>query len=140
MINVGIIYDDFNEDVQVQVVRDLLILAGQWDIQVNDQGKMLPNELLDQLQCKSTEDKPDLYVVYKTTEEWPKYPNEGVEVVKRDMKPDDASIGLDPNPRVGYFLKPQGRGYTNRTEMYLNRRHPQGKGVINPWVSLIWGP
>ncbi len=138
MTSVGLIYDQMNLDVQTQIVRDLLVLAGDFKFDVFDQQQQFDTNLLKQLELKSTEIPPSLYIVYKTGETWPKSPA-GITTVQRDMCPPQEKMSLDPNPKIGYYLNPQGRDGANLTERYLNRSYPRGNGVVNPLITLLWG-
>jgi hypothetical protein len=135
---VGFLFTEFNDNVRSQLVRDLMILKGTWDFAVSDPEAMLTDDFLSKLDLVRTQEKPTLLLVYKTTKDWPKFPY-SIPTVKRDLEPSSAEIMLDPNPHVGYYLKDQGRDGANRTEQYLNRMHPSGKGIINPMVQMIWG-
>jgi len=137
MSTVGLVYDKLTDDVLAQIVRDLLILQGGWDFDVNDVSKEISPGWIASLGLGETLTSPDLYVVYKVGDTWPEVPN-GSQCVKRDLKVTDAGIGLDPGPKVGYYLKPQGRTGSNLTERYLNRAYPKGRGVIDPLVMLLW--
>lgn len=135
---VGFAFDEFTDDVQAQVVRDLLILLGDWDLSVSDPSCVLTDELLNQLGVTRSEAPATLMLVYKVGQKWPEL-NTSVPTVKRDLHPDYGGQGLDCNPHIGYYLKDQGRDGANRTEQYLNRAYPKGKGLVNPVVTLIWG-
>lgn len=135
---VGFAFTEFNDNVRTQLVRDMLILLGTWQFKVSDPQAVLTDSLLSHLGLERTTDKPTILLVYKTTQVWPKTPY-STPSVRRDLQPSDVEIGLDPTPAVGYYLKEQGRDGANRTEQYLNRMHPKGKGIVNPLVQLMWG-
>jgi len=138
MTVVGLIYDQMTDDVKAQIVRDLLILNGRWDVAARDvTGNFDMSVLAGIGVAVETEKLPELYVVYKTGKEWPKSPT-GIPAVNRDMCPDTTTDTLDFNEKVGYYLKPQGRDGANLTEMYLNRAYPKGNGVVDPLVVLLW--
>lgn len=135
---IGFVADQITDDVQAQMVRDLLILSGEWDIFVSDPGSILEDALLDQLGLSRDPSPPTLMLVYKTGDIWPTVETD-VPVVKRDLKPDDCAPTLDGREQVGYYLAEQGRDGANRTEQFLNRAYPKGKGLVNPLVTLTWG-
>ena len=135
---VSLISDGLNEDLSAQVIRDLLILSGQWDLRVNADQSLVSDSTLDQLGLERTDADPTIQIVYKIGDAWPQS-NLSCPRVKRDLKPAKSADALDTSPHVGYYLRPQGRDSANLTEMYLNRAYPKGKGVVNPMVSLIWG-
>lgn len=138
MTSVGIIYDEMTEDVKAQITRDLIILNAEWDFDLVDPAGKLDISILDMLGLKTTVELPSIYVVYKTGDEWPPSPL-GVERVERDMCPSDGSPRLDPNAHVGYHLKPQGRDGASLTERYLHRSYPRGRGIVDPFVLMLWG-
>lgn len=135
---VGFAFDEFTDDVQAQLVRDLLILLGTWDVVISDPDMMLTDELLSQLGVVRSGDAPTLQLVYKVGNSWPETIS-GIPTVKRDLRPDSIGPCLNGEDHVGYYLKPQGRESSNRTEQYLNRAYPKGKGVVNPLVTMTWG-
>ena len=135
--SVGVVYDVYTEDVQAQIVRDLLILLGQWEVAVYDPANQIDQSFLDQLYVEKTSQKPDMYLAYKTGEKWPKTPL-GVEVVKRDLNPEDVGIELDLEPKTGHYIREQGRDGASLTERYLGRSHPKGNGVTDPLVVMLW--
>lgn len=135
---VGLIYGEMNEDVKAQITRDLIILNADWDFDLVDPAGKLDIGLLDMLNIKTTVELPTIYLVYKTGEKWPDSPL-GVQRVERDMCPSNANTGLDPSERVGYYLKPQGRDGANLTERYLHRSYPRGRGIVDPFVLMLWG-
>ncbi len=138
MNSVGIVYDQMNDSVKTQVVRDFLMLSAEFsDLAYNDAGGSMDKSYMEQLGIPATDDPPVLYVVYKTEDAWPQTPG-NVPRVERDLRPDDVGPRLDGSPSVGYYLKPQGRSGANLTERYLNRSAPRGKGVVNPLVLLLW--
>lgn len=131
--------DEYTDDVQAQLIRDLLILSGNWDVALWDPKNLVDQSLLDQLAIeKAGGSKISLCILYKTGDDWPEAPSDVGTTVERDLKPDDTSPGLRKDS-VGFFLRPQGRGETNRTQHYLNRAYPKGKGIVNPLVQTMWG-
>ena len=132
---VGILFDEMNSQVQCQITRDLMTLHGEFDVEVNTNDHAV-QQWLGSLQIPPTTAQPDLYLVYRV-KDWPAVPA-GAEIVKRDLKPRSADISIDPNPKIGYFLKDQGRPGANRTEQYLNRQAPRGKGITDPAVIMMW--
>lgn len=138
MNSVGIIYDQMTDSVKTQIVRDFLMLSGEFsDLAYHDPAGSLDKTYMDELGIPATDDPPVLYVVYKTEDAWPKTPP-NVPRVERDLKPANAGTSLSGEPAPGYYLKPQGRSGANLTERYLNRSAPRGKGVVNPLVLLLW--
>ena len=135
---VGIVYDELNSTVEVQIVRDLLVLGGQWDIAVNDLGGKVDPKLFSEMGIPQVTSPIELCIVYKFGKDWPEHP-EGVETVERDLHVSDVEVGLDPEVKIGYYLKPQGRDGANLTERYLNRSYPRGRGIIDPLVTMMWG-
>lgn len=135
---VGLVYDRMDSRVELQVLRDVITLSQKWNIAVNDAGGNVNLELLRLSGVELTDDEPVLYLVYKTGEEWP-YSEPGVQVVRRDLQIKKADTHMNPNPEVGYFLRPQGRDGANLTELYLNRTAPRGNGLSNALVVLLWG-
>lgn len=139
MNSVGIVYDEMTDSVEAQITRDFLLLSGEFsDLAYFDQKGEVSKEIMDQLGIPKTEIPPILYVVYKTGDEWPST-DHTIERVERDLKPDVQGPKLYGDPKVGYFLKPQGRPGANLTERYMNRSYPRGKGVVNPLMLLMWG-
>lgn len=139
MINsVGILYDQMNGDVEVQVLRDLMLLQGQFpDIWVNDPGGKMDPEMLKRIDVSLTTDPPALIINYKVGPEF-LHTDPNMEVVERDLSPPNNAQSLDGDPRVGYYLQPQGRDGTNLTELYLNRAYPRGHGITDPLVVYLW--
>lgn len=137
---VGILYDRMTDDVKAQITRDFLLLGCEFrDIAFLDKDGAMDSALMAELEIpRVTEGKPTLYIVYKTGKEWPDSPSDVVRV-ERDLCPSDVANKLDPTPRVGYYLKPQGRTGANLTERYLNRSYPKGKGFVNQWMLHMWG-
>ena len=131
--------DQYTENVEVQLTRDLMILLGEWDLALWDPKKVFSESILQQLGIRRAGGSNiALCISYKTGDEWPETPTD-VPVVERDLKPNDRGGMLDSREHVGFYLTPQGKGVTNRAEFYLNRAHPRGKGVANPLVTLLWG-
>lgn len=135
---VGFAFNEFNDNVRSQLVRDLLILRGEWEFDVSDPQGVLTDDFLEKLDLVRSREKPTLVIVYKTGKDWPKV-SYSIPKVERDLEPTSEEISIDPNPGVGYYLKEQGRDGANRTEQYLNRMYPRGKGVTNPLVLMQWG-
>ena len=131
--------DDFTEGVKAQLTRDLLVLKGQWDVALWDPKRLVPDSLLELLDIPRAGGDIALCILYKTRDTWPKAPTTSTSCVERDLCPDDKSPSLRGDPEVGYFLRPQGKGMTNRTEYYLNRAYPKGKGISSPLIQLLWG-
>ena len=133
---VCIVYETMNESVKVQVLRDFLRLSCEFAVSIADPKGLMDKALLDEIGI--TQALPGspvaLYVVYKTGEKWPQTPNE-IPRVERDLCPPDGSPTLSGEPRVGYFLKPQGRSGANLTMRYLNRSYPRGRGFVQPWLQ-----
>lgn len=139
MNSVGIVYDKMNDNVEAQVTRDFLLLSGEFTgLAYFDPKGEVSAEIMYELGIPKTEVPPILYVVYKTGDEWPST-DPSIQRVERDLKPEVNGPRLNPEPRIGYFLKPQGRSGANLTERYLNRSYPRGRGVIDPLMLLIWG-
>jgi hypothetical protein len=136
--SVGIQYDRMNGDVEVQVLRDLMILNGTFgDVWVSDPAGQMDPEMLKRINVNVTTDAPELIINYKVGSEFlPTDPN--MEVVERDLSPANGAPKLDGEEHIGYYLKPQGRDCTNFTELYLNRAHPRGNGVTDPLVIYLW--
>lgn len=139
MINaVGIQYDQMTGDVEVQVLRDLMILQGTFgDVWVSDPAGKMDAEMLKRIGVGLTPDAPQLIINYKVGPEF-LHTDPNMEVVERDLSPPNGAQKLDGEERVGYYLKPQGRDCTNFTELYLNRSHPRGNGVTDPLVVYLW--
>jgi hypothetical protein len=135
---VGLVYEDFNSQVELQILRDLWVLQQKWDLAVRDYGGRVSSELLRLSNLETTEDEAGLNLVYKTGEEWP-YADPDVQQVRRDLEVKEADIGLDPNPKIGYYLRPQGRDGANLTELYLNRTAPRGNGLSDALIVYLWG-
>jgi len=135
---VGIVYEKMDSSIELQVLRDLTTLAAKWPIAVNDKGGDLNLELLRLSGIELTRDDPVLYIAYKTGDEWPYTPTD-VQSVRRDLQIPEATLRLDPNAQVGYYLRPQGRDGANLTELYLNRTAPRGNGLSDAMVVLLWG-
>lgn len=136
---VGLYYEAYNPDVQIQVLRDLMALSSQFgpDFSVNDTKGLVPKEMLEDLQLKADNSPPDLAIRYKVGDSWPKVPT-GIEVVDRNLTPDVNNIRLEQDAGDPNYLKPQGRDGANLTERYLSRSYPRGKGVSDPIVMLLW--
>ena len=134
---IGILFDELGSQIQCQIVRDLMILKGKWeDIELNSQD-LTTISIAQSLDIPITSQPPIMYIVYRV-KDWPRVPA-GVKRVNRDLKVTEADIGLDPNPKIGYYLPQQGRDGANLTERYLNRNAPRGKGLVDPMLMLIWG-
>jgi hypothetical protein len=133
---VGIVYDRMTESVKAQVLRDFLRLTGEFQVSYSDQKGLMETSIFDILNVtKASEGSPiALFIVYKTGEEWPESPLE-VPRIERDLCPPDGSPSLSGEPRVGYFIKPQGRTGANLTLRYLNRAYPRGRGLLQPWLQ-----
>ena len=138
MVNVTFVTDEFTQDVEAQLVRDLMLLKGRWDITFVDPSNSLPDEILNLIEVQKGAGTPDFCLRYKTGEEWPEVHGD-IPVFERDLCPTEEDRKLHLEPRVGFYLRPQGKGVTNRTELYLNRARPRGQGVVNPLVTLMWG-
>lgn len=139
MNSVGIVYDKMNDNVEAQVTRDFLLLSGEFtDLAYFDPKGEVSAEIMYELGIPKTEVPPILYVVYKTGDEWPST-DPSIQRVERDLKPEVNGPRLDTEPRIGYFIKPQGRSGANLTERYLNRSYPRGRGVVDPMMLLMWG-
>jgi hypothetical protein len=59
--------------------------------------------------------------------------------VRRDLEIKVTEGNLDPNPKVGYYLREQGRDGASLTELYLNRTAPRGNGLSDAYVVYLWG-
>jgi hypothetical protein len=119
------------------------VLAGEWEFGIAldnlpDADKTQLTPYLAELGIPASFAKPELYLVYKTGAEYPKHPTDAP-TVERDLKIHDDELRLDGEARIGYYLKPQGRDGPNRTEQYLTRQYPRGRGYIDPFLSNIWG-
>ena len=142
MHTVKLFYDVLDSQVQAQVVRDLLVMGGEWEVGVSmkdvpdaDKNTLMP--FLEELGIAESFGNPELYLVYRTGAEWPPHPTD-CPVVERDLAPGESDISLDGEARIGYFLKPQGRDGANLTERYLNRSYPRGKGYIpNGLIDIL---
>jgi len=135
---VGIQYDEMTDAVELQVLRDLMILTGEWkDIWVNDPAGQMDEQMLAQIGVSKTRDQPTIVINYKVGPEFKHVDTDRI-VVERDLAPRDEAPRLDGDPGIGYYLKPQGRDGANLTELYLNRSHPRGNGVVDPIVTLLW--
>ena len=130
--------DEYTDNVQAQLVRDIMLLQRTWDIALWDPKSLVPDSLLEKLNVQRAGGTVALCINYKTGKDWPDVPT-GVPVVERDMAPEDMSSDLLLDPLSGPTLAPQGKGTINRTEYYLNRAYPKGQGVVNPYVTMQWG-
>ena len=132
---------DIRDSILAQVTRDLMVLSLEFYISINDPDSLVPKTLLTELGIDVVDQEPDLWLVYKLGDVWPEPPQteDSAKQVKRDLKPTSIDLKLDGNGQVGYYLKPQGRDGPNRTEMFLNRAHPMGRGNMNPLITLFWG-
>lgn len=132
---VAIVYARMTESVKAQVVRDFLLLSGEFAVSYSDKEGLMDKRLMDALNV--TEAVPgspiDLYIVYKVDDVWPTTPPDVVRV-ERDLCPDDASPKLSGESGVGYYIKPQGRTGANLTLRYLSRAYPRGRGFVQPWL------
>ncbi len=137
---VGLYYEAISPNVQAQILRDLLVLSSEFDgdFVVNDTKGMVTPQLLDDLNLSTSASPPSLAIRYKTGDKWPEVPM-GIEVVDRDLQPQTAPANIDGTERVGYYLKPQGRDGASLTERYLNRSYPRGRGIVDPFIVLMWG-
>lgn len=139
MKSVGIVYDQMTTDVQAQIVRDFLILSCEFDdLGYLDPSGQVDTSIMEELGVPKGVGIPELYIVYKTGKVWPTT-DRSVERVERDLSPPNANITLSGEPRIGYYLKEQGRPGANLTERYLNRSHPQGRGFVSQWMLHMWG-
>ena len=139
MSSVGLFYDAYSPDLQVQILRDLVLLDLEFDgaFTVYDDKGLVPKEVFDSLNIRKDGSPPELAVRYKVGEAWPKVPR-GVEVVDRDLTPKQSESNIDPNVKPGYYLREQGRTGSSLTERYLSRSAPRGKGVVDNLVLLLW--
>lgn len=135
---VGLVYDSMDSRIELQILRDLLVLRAEYPIVVHDYGQKVSPGLLDELGIKLTESPPVLNVVYKIIDEWPYY-DPDIPVVLRDLEVKYSKMGVDPNPKPGYYLTEQGRYGPNLTEIYLNRTAPIGNGLTDALTILLWG-
>ncbi len=136
--SVGLVYDVMDSTIELQILRDVLMLKTEFNIAVNDLGRKVSPGLLDEAEIAQTDAPPVLNLVYKVIEEWPYYdPN--IQVVKRDLQVKTCSPRLDHKPRPGYYLREQGRDGANLTELYLHRTAPRGNGLSDALVVLMWG-
>jgi hypothetical protein len=113
-----------------------MLLQRSWDLAINSKDATVIS-IAQALDIEISNQRPELFIVYRV-EAWPKIPL-NVKCVKRDLKVSKADIGIDPNPKIGYFLGEQGRNGANMTERYLNRNAPRGKGLADPMIVLVWG-
>jgi hypothetical protein len=134
---VAVVYDCMNSQVELQILRDFSILAHDYPVALVDPKRQVNTALMDEAGINITLDPPVLCIVYRTGEEWPE-PLPGIPRVARDLKPTTLKSPIDPNPKVGYYLRPQGRDGANLTEVYLNRAHPRGNGVTDALLLLMW--
>lgn len=136
--SVGILYDQMTDTVELQVLRDLMVLKGTWpDVWVNDPANQMDEQLLDQIGVSKTKDQPVIVISYKVGPNFVNI-NPGRTVVERDLSPEDGTQHLDSEPRPGFYLRPQGRDGANLTDLYLNRSHPRGTGIVDPLVVYLW--
>ena len=143
MSTIGIAYDQMNESVYAQIVRDFLCLASEFPgLKYSDPAGQMNKSIMEDLGIDNAgpNDVPTLNIVYKVGTEYPEY-DERIRTVRRDLCPHDTAPSLTQNDdnKVGYYLKPQGRAGANLTERYLNRSYPKGRGVTNPLVLMMWG-
>lgn len=141
---VAIYYDQMNQNVTAQIVRDFLVLSNEFPgLQYLDPNGQVDKSLMQALHIElAPQSKPvNLYVVYKCGKEYPDVPENEIRKVYRDLSPDDVRTKITQNDpdKIGYYLKPQGRTGANLTERYLNRAYPKGRGVTDPLVLLMWG-
>ena len=137
---VGLYYDTYGPNVQVQILRDLLALEVEFDgdFDVYDDKGMVPPQLLEDLHLTKSGSPPTLAIRYRVGDEWPKVP-QGIEIVDRDLHQENAPANLDTSQHVGYYLRPQGRDGASLTERYLSRAYPRGSGVTDTMLLLLWG-
>jgi hypothetical protein len=138
VVNVTFVANEYTPEVEAQLVRDLMLLSGRWDVALIDEKHEFSDEILNLLELHRAAGKPDFCLLYKTTDEWPEAPD-GCPVFERDLCPTEEDKRIHLDPKVGFYLRPQGKGVTNRTEFYLNRARPRGQGVVNPLVTLLFG-
>ena len=143
MTTISVIYDQMNENVRAQIVRDFLCLASEFPgLKYYDRAGQVNKSLMEELGIDnaSKDDVPVLNIVYKAGTDYPDYDDE-INTVRRDLCPHDTAPSLTQNDdtKIGYYLRPQGRAGANLTERYLNRSYPKGKGVTNPLVLMMWG-
>lgn len=125
--------------VLAQVTRDLIVLAVEFGVDINDPQNLIEDSMLSSLKINRTTAPADLILVYKIGDEWPEVPTTDALVVKRDLKPSEAEIRIDGEPSVGFYLPEKGYWGPNRTLQMLNRAYPRGNGIANPLVTLLWG-
>lgn len=146
MVLIGIIYDEYTPAVEAQLTRDIIALQNahprdEFEVQcVGDEPSM--DRLLNAFNIvRVTGGKPALYVVYRTTEWWPEYPDERTAtVICRDLYIEDAAPRMSGEPSVGYYV-PTTQGRPIRPQNPLNRmgHKGNGKGMVDPAIKLIWG-
>ena len=142
MITVGLIYDAYTPAVEAQIARDLIAVRDAYprdhfEVKASCSG---PKRLLAALGVDLViEGKPSLFVVYKTSEFWPEYPDEETHtVICRDLYVSSVEPSLSQGVQPGYHV-PNQQGRPIREQNPLNRVAPKGKGVVDPAILLLWG-
>lgn len=136
-----IVYDEMNENVRTQIARDFIVLSCEFkDIAYRDRDGLVDAALMAEIGVAVADDttKASLVVVYKSKDAWPKVPL-SIRKVERDLKPKDVGTTIDPESRVGYYIKEQGRIGPSLTERYLSRAYPTGRGFVDHLMLNMWG-
>jgi len=142
---IGIVYDKMSSQVEIQILKDLMLLSRQWDIKYVDEGQKLDPSLMAQAGLEASDDMPTMWLVYKTGASYPPVPVEfelgeaQTPVVYRDLEVKISEPRIDGTPRSGHYLKEQGRDGADLTDLYLNRQYPRGKGLSDAMIVYLWG-
>ena len=140
---VGVVFDTYTPQVEGQLTRD--VIAFQNSPVMRDRELVIvcasdqPDRLLQALKVRRSPvlTLASVYIKYKTEELWPEVPEHVTTEIERDLYQAVARPNLDPTPRPGYFMPPQGRPAPD--SIGLKRPAPNGYAPIDPGVVLLWG-
>lgn len=139
---IGVIFDEYSPSVESQLTRDIIALKSayprsEFEVRCDTDD---PETLLRAFNVDmNNKGDPSLFLVYRTTEQWPPYPDENTHtVILRDLYVTEAYPTLSGEPSVGYYV-PREQGRPIRDQLPLSRMGPKGKGAVDPAILLLWG-
>ncbi len=139
--SVGLWWDDYTPAVEGQVVRDIIALQSQGPQKMQIMAICRDDSAdrtLDALGVKRgvTHALASLWIAYKTGPEEVEVPEHAETVIVRDLFVDRKENLLDPTPRPGYFMAPQGR--VKGPSSIYTKPMPTHSGPTDPMVILLW--
>ncbi len=137
----GLWWDVFTPAVEGQITRDIIALQSQGAVQTQLMVVCRDNSadrLLDALGVKRSvaHALASLWITYRTGEKRVEAPEHAETVIERDLHVNDSSTQLDPTPKPGYYMRPQGR--IKAPSNILQRPMPIHNGQTDPMIVLLW--